>query len=37
MRSLGQGAPVPTPSWNLLDLTPEGCGTDWNPKLSYGR
>jgi predicted dithiol-disulfide oxidoreductase (DUF899 family) len=23
------------PLWNLLDLTPEGRGTDWNPKLSY--
>lgn len=21
--------------WNLLDLTPEGRGTDWNPQLSY--
>lgn len=21
--------------WNLLDLTPEGRGTDWYPKLSY--
>ncbi|WP_232495509.1 DUF899 family protein [Novosphingobium kaempferiae] len=23
--------------WNLLDLTPEGRGTDWYPKLSYER
>lgn len=23
------------PLWNLLDLTPEGRGTDWNPKLQY--
>jgi predicted dithiol-disulfide oxidoreductase (DUF899 family) len=23
------------PLWNLLDLTPEGRGTDWYPKLSY--
>ena len=23
------------PLWNLLDLTPEGRGTNWNPKLSY--
>lgn len=23
--------------WNLLDLTPEGRGTDWYPKLSYDR
>jgi predicted dithiol-disulfide oxidoreductase (DUF899 family) len=21
--------------WSLLDVTPEGRGTDWNPKLSY--
>lgn len=25
------------PLWNVLDLTPEGRGTDWYPKLSYGR
>jgi predicted dithiol-disulfide oxidoreductase (DUF899 family) len=23
------------PLWNLLDLTPEGRGADWYPKLSY--
>jgi len=23
------------PLWNLLDLTPEGRGTDWYPRLSY--
>jgi predicted dithiol-disulfide oxidoreductase (DUF899 family) len=23
------------PLWNLLDLTPEGRGTTWNPKLRY--
>jgi predicted dithiol-disulfide oxidoreductase (DUF899 family) len=23
------------PLWNLLDLTPNGRGTDWYPKLSY--
>ena len=23
------------PIWNVLDLTPEGRGTDWNPKLDY--
>ncbi len=23
------------PLWNLFDLTPEGRGTDWFPKLSY--
>ncbi len=25
------------PLWNLLDLTPEGRGSDWYPKLSYGQ
>lgn len=24
------------PLWNLFDFTPEGRGTDWHPKLSYG-
>jgi predicted dithiol-disulfide oxidoreductase (DUF899 family) len=24
------------PLWNLLDLTPEGRGADWRPKLAYG-
>lgn len=28
-------APDPNPLWNILDLTPEGRGTDWYPKLSY--
>jgi len=23
------------PLWNVLDLTPEGRGTDWQPKLAY--
>ena len=23
------------PLWNLLDLTPEGRGTDWYPQLEY--
>lgn len=23
------------PLWNILDMTPEGRGTDWYPKLSY--
>ena len=23
------------PLWNLFDLTPEGRGTDWYPKLAY--
>lgn len=25
------------PLWNVLDLTPEGRGTDWYPKLQYPR
>lgn len=25
------------PLWNLLDLTPDGRGTDWYPDLSYAR
>lgn len=25
------------PLWNLFDLTPEGRGADWYPKLSYNR
>jgi predicted dithiol-disulfide oxidoreductase (DUF899 family) len=25
------------PLWYILDLTPEGRGTDWYPKLEYGR
>jgi predicted dithiol-disulfide oxidoreductase (DUF899 family) len=29
------GAPDPTPLWTLLDLTPEGRGTRWYPKLEY--
>lgn len=24
------------PLWNLLDVTPEGRGQDWQPRLSYG-
>ncbi len=23
------------PIWNILDITPEGRGTDWHPKLDY--
>ena len=23
------------PLWNVLELTPEGRGTDWNPSVSY--
>jgi predicted dithiol-disulfide oxidoreductase (DUF899 family) len=30
-----RGAPDPDPLWLMLDLTPEGRGTDWYPKLSY--
>jgi predicted dithiol-disulfide oxidoreductase (DUF899 family) len=25
------------PLWNVLDFTPEGRGTDWYPRLSYGQ
>ena len=25
------------PLWNLFDITPEGRGTDWYPKLAYGQ
>jgi len=31
-----RGAPDPTPLWNILDLTPQGRGSDWYPKLAYG-
>ena len=27
--------PAIWPLWKLFDLTPEGRGTDWYPKLSY--
>lgn len=30
-----RGAPDPAPLWTFLDLTPEGRGTDWYPKLNY--
>jgi predicted dithiol-disulfide oxidoreductase (DUF899 family) len=30
-----RGAPDPMPLWTILDLTPEGRGTDWYPKLDY--
>lgn len=30
-----RSAPDIAPLWNILDLTPEGRGTDWYPKLSY--
>lgn len=29
------GAPEIAPLWNILDLTPEGRGKDWYPKLDY--
>jgi predicted dithiol-disulfide oxidoreductase (DUF899 family) len=31
-----RGAPDLDPLWSLLDLTLEGRGTDWYPKLDYG-
>jgi predicted dithiol-disulfide oxidoreductase (DUF899 family) len=31
-----RGAPDLAPLWNILDITPEGRGTDWYPKLDYG-
>lgn len=30
-----RGAPDPDPLWLLLDLTPEGRGTTWYPRLMY--
>jgi predicted dithiol-disulfide oxidoreductase (DUF899 family) len=30
-----RGAPDPMPLWTVLDLTPEGRGTDWYPALDY--
>ena len=30
-----RGSPDPVPLWNMLDLTPEGRGADWYPKLEY--
>jgi predicted dithiol-disulfide oxidoreductase (DUF899 family) len=30
-----RGAPDPMPIWTVLDMTPEGRGTDWYPKLEY--
>jgi predicted dithiol-disulfide oxidoreductase (DUF899 family) len=32
-----RGAPDMDPLWLLLDLTPEGRGADWYPKLAYDR
>ncbi|WP_277188988.1 DUF899 family protein [Caballeronia sp. BR00000012568055] len=31
-----RGAPDPMPLWTVLDMTPEGRGTDWYPSLDYG-
>jgi predicted dithiol-disulfide oxidoreductase (DUF899 family) len=33
----GRHADLLWPLWNALDLTPEGRGKDWRPKLDYGR
>jgi predicted dithiol-disulfide oxidoreductase (DUF899 family) len=30
-----RGAPDLSPLWNILDMTPEGRGGDWYPKLDY--
>jgi len=30
-----RGAPDIDPLWTILDLTPEGRGADWYPKLEY--
>lgn len=30
-----RGAPDPMPLWTVLDMTPEGRGSDWYPKLAY--
>lgn len=30
-----RGAPDPMPLWAILDMTPEGRGKDWYPKLAY--
>ena len=32
-----RGAPDIDPLWTIFDLTPEGRGTDWYPKLVYTR
>lgn len=32
-----RGAPDIDPLWTIFDLTPEGRGTDWYPKLEYGQ
>ena len=30
-----RGAPDFAPLWNVLDMTPQGRGTDWYPKVDY--
>lgn len=30
-----RGAPDPAPLWTVLDMTPEGRGSDWYPQLDY--
>jgi predicted dithiol-disulfide oxidoreductase (DUF899 family) len=30
-----RGAPDPMPLWTVFDMTPEGRGTDWYPRLEY--
>jgi predicted dithiol-disulfide oxidoreductase (DUF899 family) len=32
-----RGAPDLMPIWTILDSVPEGRGTDWYPKLDYGK
>ena len=32
-----RGAPDMDPLWLMLDMVPEGRGTDWYPKLEYKR
>jgi predicted dithiol-disulfide oxidoreductase (DUF899 family) len=32
-----RGAPDLMPLWTILDSTPEGRGSDWYPKLDYGK
>jgi len=31
-----RGAPDIAPLWTILDMTPEGRGADWYPRLDYG-
>jgi predicted dithiol-disulfide oxidoreductase (DUF899 family) len=30
-----RGAPDPWSLWTIFDMTPEGRGADWYPKLDY--